>query len=496
MQRLPIEVIEKILGWLCLEELVRVERVCRRWAQILAKRYYTPYLQSQDWSISQILRREGWSPESSEWELTCKLFRNIWYGLPSVWTGQEDQKPKVKSCIVGKFNPGEEQDRLSVTDIVSYRDKVYLAVEGSHVHIYCLITLERLGDLNTGTHDGEVGEDRHVGPHHLNIQSRACQLAIHSRTLAVTSLDKHRVLLYNCDTDDLVGQIETKLGPIYSLAITAKTLVCLSGWSVLYWYIDSSRPAFVRGQFLGHFPDFEPSENFQEWLEVHSVSVNSSYLVTRATRLPVLPGPSTSFLHVRRVCKDTGSVFPTVLRPNTTSLGEHVVEMSGMALSECGLLASLLMERESTTGSLKYVVRVQDCATGQEVAVLPYCHILGSVQVPVCWREGHLYLKVVPKSVSTAVSEFSVSLIRWNPKTNSISSLPYPSLCYPNSQLSIEAARLSMVTTDMCLQSEPILEDQFPNLTFVVKLEVYDYYSGIANMNEYDDGDSEDMEGN
>ena len=53
--------------------------------------------------------------------------------------------------------------------------------------------------------------------------------------------------------------------------------------------------------------------------------------------------------------------------------------MSDMALSNEGLLATLTMERRN--GTPRYVVRIQDCNTGEQIAVLPQTDILASVQV-------------------------------------------------------------------------------------------------------------------
>ena len=38
--------------------------------------------------------------------------------------------------------------------------------------------------------------------------------------------------MYNCDTDELVGEIVTRAGPFYNLAMNDRLLVCLSGKDV------------------------------------------------------------------------------------------------------------------------------------------------------------------------------------------------------------------------------------------------------------------------
>merc|ERR1712110_214640 len=81
---------------------------------------------------------------------------------------------------------------------------------------------------------------------------------------------------------------------------------------------------------MGLCPDFEPSDQYQNWLEIHSAALNSDYLVTRATRTLVNPAPanvsqtrSRIFLHVRRIGPD-GFIGP-LLRPNDTALDFNVV---------------------------------------------------------------------------------------------------------------------------------------------------------------------------
>ena len=47
-------------------------------------------------------------------------------------------------------------------------------------------------------------------------------------------------------------------------------------------------PENVRGEFMGSMLDFEPDDNFENWLEAHEVAVNSNWLVTRASRMRLL----------------------------------------------------------------------------------------------------------------------------------------------------------------------------------------------------------------
>ena len=139
---------------------------------------------------------------------------------------------------------------------------------------------------------------------------------------------------------------------------------------------------------------------------------------------------------MRRVCSVTGVISPRILRPESSALGNDVLEMTNMALSTDGLLATLTMERRD--GTPRYVVRIQDCKSGDQLAVLPQTDILASVQVfstvltvspysslltkvPVCWLNGQLYLKEVPRSLVASTErpaelideDFLVSLSKW-----------------------------------------------------------------------------------
>ena len=61
---------------------------------------------------------------------------------------------------------------------------------------------------------------------------RPCRMCQHGKTLAVLCANRRRVRLFNTETDELVGEIETALGgPVYNIAISDKLLVLLSGSS-------------------------------------------------------------------------------------------------------------------------------------------------------------------------------------------------------------------------------------------------------------------------
>ena len=187
--------------------------------------------------------------------------------------------------------------------------------------------------------------------------------------------------LYNTETDEMAREVETRMGPIYNIVLSDKLLVCLSGWSLQIWRIDSSSPARVIRPSCheGVLPDFLPSSEFSNWLEVHCAVINPRWLVTRATRQNQNTTTCVSFLHVRR-CGPDGWVGP-VLRPDQAALSADVVEVGGMELSCLDRLALLKMVRAGD--DLRYVITVMDVLTGVELASLPSygASILGCVQV-------------------------------------------------------------------------------------------------------------------
>jgi hypothetical protein len=362
---------------------------------------------------------------------------------------------------------------LRVADIASYRDKLYLACwrqpEGCTVRVYCLASLARRPDLAAGEADGEAAAPG-PGP-------RSCQLAQHGRTLAVTAPDRHTVRLYDCATDALVGQVESGLGPVYSLALARRTLVCLAGWQVSSWSLDSARPGQPEAQ--GAFPDFQPSGQFQSWLEAHGAALGSGFLATRATRLSVgARPPAACFLQLRRLQPATGALLPAVLRPGTAALGPRVLELADMCLGEEGLLATLTMERPAAgPNTPHYLVRVTNCETGEPVAELQQTDILSSVQMPVCWRDGHLYLKVVPQLAGEGgggeEEEFLVSLARWEPVAGVVTALSRPALPSSSALLTLETARIALLSTELVVnqQEEP---------GFIVTLQVFDFWEPLG----------------
>ena len=395
----------------------------------------------QEWSVTKQLRVCGWSEQCEDAALIVSLFWRVRTQL--AWT-RPGCHPGHAHSVLGVWVPGQ-QDSFRVTDMAVYRDKLYLGLESCRVQVYDLNTLLPLTTLETtGPGEAEAGAGAEQGGDQV---ARSCKLAQHGRTLAANNAGRTKVRLYNCDTDELVGEIETRAGPIYNLVINNRLLVCLSGWSCLSWRIDSARPDTVRGRFMGVCPDFEPSDDYQNWLEVHAAVINTDYLVTRATRTLVHPAPAAAsqsrsriFLHVRRLGAD-GFIGP-VLRPAHTALEPGIVELNCMKLSDTNMLATMVMMRQESGAQdqeavagvyyLRYVIQVTDIVTGAVVASLPTQSILSSVQIPVCWRGDDLYVKIVPKPVGGFYSSdsdddddvYEVSMAQWNYQSSQLVNIP------------------------------------------------------------------------
>jgi len=491
MDCIPTEVLENILSYLDLSLLATLSHVCTRWREVITRRHFQPYLLSQEFSVKKQCLASGWSSDSEDAALTRLLFWRVYKQLEEAWS---NANPSTKETVVGVFSPGDAPSHR-VTDMVVFKDKLYLAMEGCIVNVHDINDLKHVDTLEGG--EGEGGE-------HL---TRSCQLVLHCNTLAVSSPGRDKVRLYNCQTDEMVGEIETRLGPIYNLAMNDRLLVCLSGWSCLAWRINSSRPETVRGQFQGMIPDFQPSDQFQNWLEIHAAVVNNTWLVTRATRMRTQVGigdtRSVSFLHVRRVGPDGHIGDP--IRPESAAMPENVVEMNSMTLSEDSLLAVLVMVRGDGSvlrgvQQLRYVIQVLDVSTGVMVASLPTESILASVQMPVCWRGEKLFIKIVPKPVGGFYSseegdeedEFQISLANWDIKTNQLTNIPAAQVGSSTDLISVELARLVVVSTkfshkplshlefDTDLETLAHMEaDLNPENgpKFTVKVELYDFWN-------------------
>jgi len=491
MDCIPTEVLEKILSYLDLPQLIPLSHVCSRWREVITRRHFHPYLVNQEFSVQKQLQAANWDRVCQDDILIRSLFWRVYKHLEEAWS---NANPSRKDTTVGVFSPGDAPSHR-VTDMVVFKDKLYLAMEGCLVNVHDINDFQLIDTL-------EGGED--VGGEHL---TRSCQVVRHCNTLAVSSPGRDKVRLYNCETDEMVGEIETRLGPIYNLAMNDRLLVCLSGWSCLSWRINSSSPETVRGQFQGMIPDFQPSDQFQNWLEIHAAVINNTWLVTRATRMRTQVGigdtRSVSFLHVRRVGPDGHIGDP--IRPDSAAMPENVVEMNSMTLSENNLLAVLVMVKGGGSAirgvqQLGYVIQVLDVSSGDMVASLPTESILASVQMPVCWRGEKLFVKIVPKPVGGFYSseegdeedEYQISLANWDITTNQLSSIPGAQVGSSTDLISVELARLVVVSTkfshrplshlefDTDLETLAHMEaDLNPENgpKFTVKVELYDFWN-------------------
>jgi len=458
MDSLPTEVLESIMSSLTLQELIRVSQVCCRFREIVTRRHFQNYLVKQEWSITKQLRMRGWSETSDDVGLIIKMFWSVYTHLHTAWL---QGSPSSRQKVLGIWVPGD-QTSFRVTDTAVYQDKLFLGMENCSVGVYDVNDLSHVTTLETTADTAPA-----LVTHDDNNLPRSCKMVLHNRTLAVNNKSRTKVRLYNVEDNSLVGEIETRAGPIYHISMNDRLLVCLSGWSLLSWRIDSGRPEMVRGRFMGVLPDFEPSDDYQNWLEVHTAVINKDYLVTRATRTLVNTEPnqqarSRIFLHVRRLGPD--GFIGAVLRPDSTALDTDIVELNMMKLSENNMLATMVMMRSQSgdfvTGNgqgvyyLRYVINIIDITTGHTVASLPNQSILSSVQIPVCWKQDTLYMKLVPKPVGGFVSDddddvYEVSLARWDftSDTDNLQIIPSVPVSSSSDHINIEASRVVVTST-------------------------------------------------
>ena len=116
------------------------------------------------------------------------------------------------------------------------------------------------------------------------------------------------VFLWDADSEQSLCKLSTPpdLGPqrrIYDLAASTTHIICLASWSLIVWTLPSklSDDCCVKPIILH---DFEPVQEFQNWLECHTVEMNSLYVVSLATRIRFPPNDggsrSESFINVRK----------------------------------------------------------------------------------------------------------------------------------------------------------------------------------------------------
>jgi len=383
---LPAEILVKIFDYLSFETLGLIEETCRRWSLIIIQTFYKKYLILQHYSIRKNYVEFCRNPESFSPQRIKELYKLVTEELPENW-----RHGKYSSNLnhqISEYHAGQEG---RVSSIALFENKIYFGRDCSNVEVRDLSNLSLIRILNS---DLEPVPQEFIRP---------CRLCIHGRTLAVLGPNRSKVRLFNAVTDEMVGEIETALGPVYSFAISSQVLALLSGWSIWYWKIDAMAPERVRGKYLGSIPDFERDELLQNWLETHEVVINSSWMVTRATRTPMQDGglKITHFLRVRKV-HACGYIGPEI-RPDSSRLPDNINEITSMALSDGDLLAVGWSVQEEG------VLTIIDLNTGDRVHDIQQPHFLSSIQVPLSWEGSRLFLKIIPVSGSSS-EEFGVSL--------------------------------------------------------------------------------------
>jgi len=393
---LPPELLVKIFEYISLQTLSILEETCIRWSQIIIDNFYKKHLISQDFCTRK--HYSFWDPGKSTSARTKQLFLTLYKELPNNWLqGRYTESPKN---LVAEYSAGENG---AVNSIVVFKDKIYLGIANGSVDVRDARNLEFLRTIN---HTPSVEQQSEF--------MRPCELALHGHTLAVLGADRSRVRLFNTITDEMVGEIATNLGRVYNIAIANKLLVLLSRWTIFYWKIDSMRPETVRGEYIGSMLDFEPDDNFENWLEAHEVAVNSNWLVTRASRMRLLEEGGmriTHFLNVRMVA-NSGYIGP-VVRPSSSRLPDTVYETTCMALSEGSGNLLAVGWRVLEEG----VMTIMDLKTGDRIHTIQSHHFLSSIQIPLKWENDKLFLKIIPVRGATRldansepVDDFGVSL--------------------------------------------------------------------------------------
>jgi len=428
---LPTEILVKIFNHLSLETLELVEGTCARWSLIVVQNFFQKNILAQEYSIRKNYEHLFSSSEVSPGR-TKSLYNKVHHELAENWrTGKFTLSSKKP---MPDFNPGSE---AHISSIATYKDKIYFGKSGSSVDVVGSEGLDPITVLNS---------DLSQGPEETR---RPCRLCEHGSTLAVLGPNRTKVRIFNTNTDEMVGEIETSLGPIYHIAMSDKLLILLSGWTIFYWKIDSMAPERVRGQFQGSLPDFESDDEFQNWLEAHEVVLNSSWIVTRATRMRVQDEGSmrtSHFLHVRQIYPSGSIGF--VLRPESSRLPESVYETTSIALSEGDLLAVGWRVLE------QWVMRVFDLKTGESVFNTESTHFLSSVQIPLKWEDDRLFLKIIPVTTSESPvepsnDEFGVSLGYLDMRSRELVTIP--GIVFENSEdlLLINKTQIYRVNTKL-----------------------------------------------
>lgn len=429
---LPPELLVEIFNYLSIETLRVIEETCARWSLVITQTFYKKFLSYQHCSIRKHLEDVG-NIDSFSPDITKTLFLKVYNELPENWRqGRFTKKSYLRAT---QFKAGEDG---VISSIVVYKDKLYFGKNGPNVEVRDARDLSLIAEINSDLPPGPVES------------TRPCKLCQHGTTLAVLGPNRHRIRLFDTRTDRMVSEIETgvTLGPVYNIAITDKLLVVLSGWMLYYWKLEMKSTRKIEGHYQGCIPDFERDGSAQNWLEAHDVAVNSSWVVTRATRMRLADGQMgmTHFLHVRKV--DPSGYVGSLLRPESSQLPGTVYETTCMSLSKGDLLA--IGYRVNDEG----VMSVLDLNTGHEVYNIQSPHFLSSVQIPLKWCGSCLFLKIIPvdqpqHNQDGDGQEFGVSvgLLNMNEKTLTV----IPGIVYDNSEdlLHIDDSQIIRVSHKM-----------------------------------------------
>ena len=145
----------------------------------------------------------------------------------------------------------------------------------------------------------------------------SCPLVItgENQNILVSVEPRHRqkLLLWDADTEMSLGElsIPTELGVqrrIYDLAASETHIICLASWSLIVWNVSSCISKDIDSIKPHVLHDFESVQEFQNWLECHTVEMNYLYVVTLATRIRFPPNNggsrSESFINIRKFMRN------------------------------------------------------------------------------------------------------------------------------------------------------------------------------------------------
>ena len=144
--------------------------------------------------------------------------------------------------------------------------------------------------------------------------------------VTVEPRNRQDLFLWDADSEKLVCKLSTPpdLGPqrrIYDLSASTTHIICLASWSLIVWTLPLrlSENCCIKPTVLH---DFEPVQEFQNWLECHTIEMNHLYVVSLATRIRFPPNDggsrSESFINIRKFydIQDDTKVLPLAFDRN------------------------------------------------------------------------------------------------------------------------------------------------------------------------------------